>query len=190
VREGITASIHQSSKGPVNQLVHRSVSITSTNQGSSKSTKRQPSIKSHDISWIVSSWTGKNEEVELVHWIYWFSQTLSLPNPTKLYTLIPTKQTLTPGLDPYPNPSLSPNPSPSSFIFFEIQSMKCQFRKTLDKGHNFAFSGNFVISDLPYTYGESNHWCVVHLIQYANCSDQRQTHPNNLIQIFTHYLIR
>jgi len=52
------------SKGPVNQLVHQ-ISFNHLNQPRPfKSTKWQPYIKSHDTSWIISSSTRKNEEVE------------------------------------------------------------------------------------------------------------------------------
>jgi len=160
------------SYGPVNQLVHQSVSITSTIQGRSKSTKWQPSIKSHDTSWIISSWTEGNEEIEGI------VGALDLPifqnsNPTGYYILIQTKRTLTPGLDTYHNPTqpkLTLTIASALICLLRVAlprkwrsmicqsiiwwSMNCRSRKTLGKVRHFAGlgyggPGSVFISDLP-----------------------------------------
>jgi len=106
-------------------------------------------------------------------------------NPTKLYILIPTKQTLTQGLDTNPNPhqtnlnpSLSPNPSPSSYIsqemtVHEIPLKYLMVQEDTWQVNNFAGlisgdPGSVLISDLPWTYGDSTLRSGVQLIQHAN----------------------
>jgi len=118
-------------------------------------------LKDLSINWCRNSFNHLNEpkpykidKVIVIHkvkshfldlcWIYRFSQTLVF-NPTKFYILIPTKQTLTPGLDTSPNPNQN-----SALIFLlplafprKLWSMKCQFSiwrswQTLGNVNNFA----------------------------------------------------
>jgi len=113
--------------------------------------------------------------------------------PTKLYIIIPNKQTLTPGLDTYPNPnpSLSPNPSPSSCISQEmtvhempVQYLTVQLVSVQEDTWQYAkccwsrIWRSRKCLDIRFSIDlrriESQEWS-----QHANWSDQLQTHPNN-----------
>jgi len=174
-------------------------------------------LKDLSINWCTISFKHLNElrpfkinKVTAVHevtshfldlrWIYRCSRTLVF-DPTKLYILIPTKQTLTPGLDTYPNPNqnsalifLLPLKSSRKLWFKKCQSSIWRFRQTLGKVNNFAGlrsgdPGSVLISDLPWTFSDSNLRSGVQLTQHANWSDQRQTYPNNLILYVTTFVL-
>jgi len=83
-------SIDQWSKGPVNQLVHDQF----------QSPQRTKPFK---INKVIAVHKVTSRFLDL-HWIYRFSRPLVI-NPTKFYILILTKQTLTTGVDIYPNPT-------------------------------------------------------------------------------------
>jgi len=108
-------SINQWSKGPVNQLVHDRF----------QSPQRKP--RPFKINKVIAVHKVTSHFLDL-RWIFRFSRTLVF-NPTKFNILIPTKQTLIPGIETYPN--INQN---SAVIFLlplafprKLWSMKCQF---------------------------------------------------------------